>query len=311
MAYFVTVPQAAQLILNGDIVAVPTETVYGLAANGTNDLAVAKIYALKNRPVFNPLILHIATTEQAHQIAHMNTMALILANAFWPGPLTMVLPAQHNNNISKLACAGLSTIALRMPSHPVMHELLNCLKLPLASPSANPSEHISPTQSMHVIHNFGNQLPVIEGGPCAAGVESTIIDLTSNLPVILRHGPITQSQIENLIGPISHHITGEIKAPGQLLRHYAPNKPLRINASFVHNNEGLVAFGAPLQGAQMTINLSLSQNLQEAAANLFNALHLMDQSSVESIAVMPVPHQGIGAAINDRLKRAASSLATF
>lgn len=305
--------KAAYLLRQGYLVAIPTETVYGLAANAFSDQAVAKIYSLKNRPSFNPLIIHCKDLEMAQEIGIFNDYAFKLAKAFWPGPLTIVLPLSTNAPVSQLATTGLKTVALRVPAHPMSLKILELACIPLAAPSANPSESISPTSAFHVEKAFkhNNDLSmIIDGGACDVGLESTIVDLSGEKPILLRPGKITREDLRTFIGEFSDIAleTGHPKAPGQLKRHYAPSIPLKMDVHEVNKSQALLAFGpSPLLGAKKTLNLSPTADLIEAAANLFSMLHELDNTVFESIAVMPIPHQGVGIAINDRLSRAASS----
>lgn len=287
---------AAALIGQGQCVAVPTETVYGLAADATDGIAVAGIYAAKGRPSFNPLIVHVPDLATAERIAIFNPAVRDLAQRFWPGPLTLVLPLRPDSGIASLASAGLQTIALRVPAHPAIRALLAACGKPLAAPSANASGSISPTCAAHVLKSLGGRIPlIIDAGPTSLGLESTIVAIGENgARRLLRPGPIdlglTLSQ------------TGAIEAPGQLASHYAPAKPLRLNATTAAPDEWLIGFG-DVQGDD---TLSASGDLFEAAANLFSALHDADASERSRIAVAPIPATGLGAAINDRLKRAAA-----
>jgi len=304
--------RAAGLIAAGRLVVIPTETVYGLAANALDDRAVASIYALKNRPQFNPLIIHFLNRSLMESHVIFNPDAEKLAQAFWPGPLTMILPRQKTSKISLLASAGLDTLAVRIPQHPVTLDLLKLTALPLAAPSANPSQGLSPTCASHVAMGFNDveNLPlIIDGGTCSLGLESTIIDLSQDVPTVLRPGIITADHISQVLGkPVRYSFenSDKPKAPGQLHRHYAPALPVRLNATCVKDTEALLCFGTDtLPGAAMTLNLSPASDLCEAAANLFKMLHQVDQAMYTAIAVMPIPNEGIGIAINDRLKRAA------
>ncbi len=304
--------KAAYLLQQDHLVAIPTETVYGLAGNAFSNQAVAKIYALKNRPRFNPLIIHCRDLEMAQEIGVFNNNALKLAEAFWPGPLTIILPLVQNIPVSQLATTGLKTIALRVPAHPIALKILELANIPLAAPSANPSESISPTSAFHVEKAFKSSdglSMIIDGGDCNVGLESTIIDLSRKNPVLLRPGKITKEDIRSFIGELSNIDLGMERpnAPGQLKRHYAPSIPLKMNAQEVSERQALLAFGPfPILGAKKTLNLSPTANFVEAAANLFAMLHELDNPEFESIAVMPIPYEGIGIAINDRLSRAAS-----
>lgn len=302
--------KAATLLQQDNLVAIPTETVYGLAANALSDQAVAKIYSLKNRPNFNPLIIHCKDLEMAQKIGIFNENALKLTKAFWPGPLTIVLPLNPEVSISKLATAGLATVALRVPAHPIALKILELASLPLAAPSANPSESISPTSAIHVEKAFRDTKElsmIIDGGPCDIGLESTIIDLTEEKPILLRPGKITQEDLKSFIEEFSDiHSEIQPKAPGQLKRHYAPSIPLKMNIQEVNERQALLAFGpSPLMGAKKTLNLSPTADLIEAAANLFSMLHELDNPEFQTIVVMPIPQKGVGIAINDRLSRAA------
>lgn len=286
--------EAARLILAGEPVAMPTETVYGLAADATNSQAVAHIYQVKGRPVFNPLIIHVSDLESAQRIGQFSDQARDLATLFWPGPLTLVVPLRSDSTIAPIATAGLPTIGLRVPAHPAMQMLLKIVRRPLAAPSANVSGAISPTRADHVLASLGGQIPlIIDGGPAQQGLESTIVAASSTGLRLLRPGPI---QIEAPMG--SNEI---IEAPGQLASHYAPSKPLRLNALSAQAEEYFIGFGA-LDGDS---NLSVSGDLVEAAARLFDLLHRADKSDKERIAIAPVPNEGLGAAINDRIGRAA------
>ena len=301
---------AVGLLKKSEQVVLPTETVYGLAANALDDHAVAGIYALKNRPTFNPLIAHCRSREQASTYVQFNPLADKLAKAFWPGPLTLVLPQQSTAGVSQLATAGLDTLAVRVPHHPVIQNILNKLDFPLVAPSANPSESISPTAADDVVKGFqalDSELWVIEGGACQIGLESTIVQINADELYLLRPGIITSQEIETVAGTrIKQRDTRHIIAPGQLRRHYAPTIPLRLNATTLHPKEALLSFGShSLQGAVHELNLSLQADLQEAAANLFKFMRLLDDSRYQGIAVTSIPNHGIGVAINDRLQRAA------
>ena len=288
------IEEAAREIARGGIVAVPTETVYGLAADATDSRAVARIYAAKGRPGFNPLIVHVPDLAAAERIAVFDDAARALAKRWWPGPLTLVLPLRPDAGIASLVTAGLDTIALRAPAHRAMRALLEACGKPLAAPSANASNAISPTRAEHVAASLGDRVPlIIDDGACPAGVESTIVMAGR----ILRPGPITSEQLGL---PLASG-KGKVNAPGQLATHYAPAKPLRLNATSATPGEWLIGFGA-VAGDD---TLSASGDPVEAAARLFDALHRADASDRGAIAVAPVPESGIGAAINDRLRRAA------
>ena len=294
---------AMELLRSGQIVAIPTETVYGLAADAQNAEAVARIYAAKGRPDFNPLIVHVRDQKAAEKLGVFNATAQALAEAFWPGPLTLVLPLQPNAPIARAVTAGLPTIAIRCSAHPVVQALLLKSGLSLAAPSANPSGSISPTRADHVLKGLGGAVPMIlDGGSCSAGLESTIVAVREDGWQILRPGPVTSEDIENVIGYAPLAATnGFIEAPGQMASHYAPSKPVRLNVIASEPDVYLIGFGA-IAGDD---NLSATGDLAQAAAHLFEALHTADASAAVSIAVAPIPHEGIGIAINDRLARAA------
>lgn len=288
------IAEAARLISAGEVVAVPTETVYGLAADATNARAVARIYQVKGRPAFNPLIVHVSDLSAAQRIGVFNTSATALGEQHWPGPLTLVVPLKDAAPIASLVTAGLSSVALRVPAHPAMQALLRAVGLPLAAPSANASGSISPTRASHVLKSLGGRIPlIVDAGRTERGIESTIAAATGGALRILRRGPI---EIEAAEGDST-----AIEAPGQLERHYAPSKPLRLNATSADRDEYLIGFGAVIGDA----TLSPTGDLVEAASRLFDLLHEADASGREAIAVAPVPQNGLGAAINDRLRRAA------
>ena len=287
---------AAEAIRRGGIVAVPTETVYGLAADAGNADAVAGIYAAKGRPSFNPLIVHVADLAAAERLAVFNDDARMLATLFWPGPLTLVLPLRDSAPIASLVTAGLTTVAIRVPRHRAMQGLLAAADRPLAAPSANASNGISPTRAVHVAASLGTRVPLIlDDGATEAGLESTIVAGRT----VLRPGPITAADLPFATTPYIKE--SAITAPGQLATHYAPRKPLRLEAHAAQPGEWLIGFGA-ISGDD---TLSAAGDLREAAARLFDALHRADASDRTGIAVAPVPHEGLGEAINDRLGRAA------
>jgi len=295
------VAEAAAALAAGRLVAFPTETVYGLAADATNPRAVAAIYAAKGRPSFNPLIVHVASLAAAEALAEFNAGARALAEAFWPGPLTLVLPARKNAGIASLATAGLPTIAIRVPAHRAIRGLIEASAKPLAAPSANASGGISPTRAAHVLMSLEGRIPlVLDDGPCPQGLESTIV-MTGEAPRLLRPGPITAAAVAAVLGQPLANAVGGIIAPGQLASHYAPAKPLRLGAAVASTDEWLIGFG-PVPGDD---TLSATGDLIEAAANLFETLHGADASAKPRIAVATVPDEGLGAAINDRLARAA------
>jgi L-threonylcarbamoyladenylate synthase len=291
-----SVAEAARLIAMGQCVAVPTETVYGLAADATNGAAVAGIYATKGRPSFNPLIVHVPDLAAAEAIAEFDDTARDLAARYWPGPLTLVLPVRAESGIASLVTAGLSTIAIRCPAHPAMQALLKACGKPLAAPSANASGSISPTRAEHVARSLSGRVPLIlDAGPCAVGLESTIVAVGEDGRLrLLRPGPVDLG--------LAVEEGGAIEAPGQLASHYAPSKPVRLNAGVAEADEWLIGFGVVL-GDDC---LSARGDLAEAASRLFDALHRADASDRARIAVAPVPSEGLGVAINDRLSRAAA-----
>ena len=304
-----SIAAAATMLRAGRLVAFPTETVYGLGADATNERAVASIFEVKGRPQFNPLIVHVLSTAAARDLAEFSAIAEQLAARFWPGPLTLVLPRRPDCKISWLVTAGLDTIAVRVPSNPIARSLLEAVGKPLAAPSANPSGNVSPTLPSHVSENLGSRIElIIDGGPTSLGLESTIIGCFNGTNSLLRPGAITRDEIERITGPLAHipDHNAAPHSPGRLKRHYATSKPLRLNATTVTSNEALLAFGPPIPGASVTRNLSVSMNLQEAAGNLFAMLRELDKTNVRSIAVMPIPIQGLGESINDRLERAAT-----
>ena len=295
---------AAGMIQQGQVVAVPTETVYGLAGDARNADAVAAISAAKGRPDFNPLIVHVANIEMARQLAHFTELAERLAVQFWPGALTMVLPLREDAGLAPAVRAGLPTVALRMPAHAAMQALIHESGAPLAAPSANASGGISPTSAAHVLRSLGGRIPlVIDGGTTAQGLESTIIAPETDRIRLLRPGPVTAEMLDRASGlPVTGSDGRIIEAPGQLASHYAPGKPLRLNATSARIDEYLIGFGA----MACDTNLSETGNLEQAASRLFAALHMADMSTQARIAVAPVPQEGIGIAINDRLIRAAA-----
>lgn len=303
------IARAAEILEGGGLVAVPTETVYGLAARADSAEAVAGIYAAKGRPSFNPLIVHVKGIEQAETLAHFDTRARKLAERFWPGPLTLVLPMREGARIAAAVSAGLPTIALRQPAHAATAALLDQLDFALAAPSANRSEEVSPTKPEHVMASLGGGIDAILcDGPTTAGLESTIVALRGDGSwSLLRPGPITLEVLEAILGPKTPSKSAKveapiIEAPGQLARHYSPGKPVRLNAKDGAADEFWIGFGV-LEG---DCNLSPSGDLDEAAARLYECLHQAAASQAANIAVAPVPQDGVGRAINDRLRRAAS-----
>jgi len=286
----------------GELVAFPTETVYGLGADATSSDAVLKIYQTKGRPRFNPLIVHVADLAMAETLVELSPLAKKLA-AFWPGPLTLVLPQKPGAGLSDIVTAGLATVGIRIPDHPLALELIRATGRPLAAPSANPSGKLSPTTAAQVTAGFAGKVPVLDGGPCAAGVESTILAVTGDTVTQLRAGALARSEIQARLGaPIATAAPGAaIAAPGMLASHYAPDAALRLEARTFAPDEASLGFGP----GNFTLNLSPAGDLHEAARNLFSMLHQLD-SSFSRIAVSPIPHTGLGEAINDRLMRAAA-----
>jgi L-threonylcarbamoyladenylate synthase len=297
------IARAAEILRDGGLVALPTETVYGLAARADSERAIAAIYRAKGRPEFNPLIVHVASLEQAGTLALLDERARLLAERFWPGPLTMVLPLREGAPVAPAVTAGLPTIALRMPAHPLTQAVLRETGLPLAAPSANRSGSVSPTTPEHVLASFGADAPpVLAGGPCERGLESTIVALRENGWQLLRPGPVAASAVAAVLGDAMAGTPNRIEAPGQLARHYSPGKPLRLAASGAEAGEFLIGFGEVTGDC----SLSPSGDLAEAAARLYDCLHRAAASDRPRIAVAAIPDEGIGAAINDRLRRAAA-----
>ncbi|MBA4337603.1 MAG: threonylcarbamoyl-AMP synthase [Hyphomonas sp.] len=299
-----TIALAAEILSEGGLVAIPTETVYGLAADAANPEAVARLYEAKGRPRFNPLIAHISSWEMAEREAEFSPLARTCAEAFWPGPLTLVLPVKSSGRVSELARAGLETLAVRWPKHRAAAALIEVFGRPLVAPSANRSGHVSPTRAEHVAEDLGERISLIlDGGPCDVGMESTILGFQDGEPVLLRPGGVATETISAKLGrsvrPYSGH--AGINAPGQMKSHYSPRARLRLNAMAREDGEGFLAFGPFVPG---DLSLSTSGDLVEAAANLFEMLRSLD-TQFERIAVSPVPATGLGEAINDRLERAA------
>ncbi len=299
---------AAALIRSGRLVAFPTETVYGLGADATNGHAVAAIFAAKGRPRINPLIVHVKNVEQAAEFVEFSPLEKALAQAFWPGALTLVLPRRKDCRLSLLVSAGLDTVAMRAPSHPIAARLIAEAGVPLAAPSANLSGQVSATSAAHVAEGLGGKVDLIlDGETTPLGIESTVIGFESGRPVLLRPGAVPREAIEAITGPLAAPSKGSVTSPGQLASHYAPHTPLRLNARGVEPAEALLAFGpnAP-KDARRALNLSRDGDLAEAAANLFAMLRALDAECASAIAVMPIPASGLGEAINDRLMRAAA-----
>jgi L-threonylcarbamoyladenylate synthase len=313
------ITEAARCLAAGGLVAFPTETVYGLGADAANGRAVARLYDAKGRPAFNPLIAHVLDANTARRLGSFDAEAARLAEAFWPGPLTLVVPQQPGCPVADLATAGLDTIALRVPDHAVARELLAAFGKPIVAPSANRSGHVSPTTAQHVLADLRGRLDLIlDGGSTPVGLESTIVACLG-APALLRPGGVPRAEIERVLGhglvepppaPDPTDADDAPLAPGQLASHYAPRAPLRLGAQNVRPGEALLAFGASLPAGSehsvKTLNLSAAGDLIEAAANLFSHLRALDGAEAAAIAVMPVPHEGLGEAINDRLDRAAA-----
>jgi len=303
------IERAASLLRDGALVAFPTETVYGLGGDATNDRTVAAIFEAKGRPRFNPLIVHVPDQAAAENLVDFDGRASELARRFWPGPLTLVLPRRVTCPVSLLASAGLDSLAIRVPAHPLALQLLRLTGKPVAAPSANRSGKLSPTSAAHVLAELGGRIAaVLDGGPCHVGIESTVLDLTSLRPTLLRPGAVTENMLGEILGPLAKpSADGPLRSPGMLESHYAPSLPLRLDAVNARPDEALLAFGpeAP-SGARETLWLSRSGDLVEAAANLFSQLRALDRPDYAGIAVMPIPDEGLGIAINDRLRRAAA-----
>ena len=307
------VDNAVNLWRAGGLVAFPTETVYGLGADAGNGEAVARIYAVKSRPQFNPLIVHVANIETAKRYGQWNELAEVLAARFWPGPLTLVLKRQNGALLSDLVTAGGDTVAIRVPSHMVAHTLLASFGGGIAAPSANRSGRISPTTALDVIQELGEAVPlVVDGGSAEVGLESTVVDVSGKKARLLRPGAVTRAMLKAALrtefDDEPTETSGVLLSPGQLESHYAPTLPVRLNATQVEPNEALLAFGHELpSGAAKMRNLSERGDLIEAASNLFSSLRALDDAAYAGIAVMPIPNEGIGEAINDRLQRAAAA----
>jgi L-threonylcarbamoyladenylate synthase len=300
--------EAARRLLKGEVIIFPTETVYGLGANALDDRAVARIFAIKQRPHFNPLIVHARNWADAAALVDFNPGAEALAQHFWPGGLTLVLPRRSNSGISLLASAGLDSIAVRVPAHPVARALLRTAGVPIAAPSANRAGRVSPTNAQACAQELNSRISLIlDAGNCTVGIESTIIGFAQEQPVLLRPGAIERAQIEKIVGPLGSFAPETIVAPGMMRSHYAPQASLRLNALDVRSGEALLAFGRDVPaGAEHICNLSSRGDIQEAAANLFAMLRKLDSTGAKVIAVMPIPETGLGEAINDRLSRAAA-----
>lgn len=297
---------AAAALKAGELVIFPTETVYGLGCDATNAQAVARLYAAKGRPRFNPLISHVADLNAARAHAQLHAKAEALAERFWPGPLTLVAPRRADSTVCELACAGLASVALRAPAHPLARDLLGAFGGPIAAPSANRSGHVSPTTAAHAREELGERVALIlDGGPCAVGLESTIVAVDAEgAATLLRPGAIARDEIAALIGPLAEPASGAVSAPGMMASHYAPRARLRLDAAHAGAGEVFLAFGAPAPPGGLS--LSATGDLAEAAANLYASLRALDAAGAEVIAVAPIPGGGLGEAIRDRLTRAAA-----
>ncbi|HEY2707680.1 MAG TPA: L-threonylcarbamoyladenylate synthase [Caulobacteraceae bacterium] len=301
----VEIRAAARALAAGGLVILPTETVYGLAADAANPAAVARLYEAKGRPRFNPLIAHVTGLEMAATIAHLDERALKLVAAFWPGPLTLVAPIADPATVCDLARAGLDTVAVRAPAHPLAHAVIAALGRPVVAPSANKSGRPSPTTFADAVAETGEAAAItLDGGACEFGLESTVVSLLDGPPRLLRPGAVTRAEIERLIGPLADAEADAARSPGRLARHYAPSAPMRLDAEGPLPGEVFLAFGQSSPGAS-TISLSEAGDLREAAARLFSALRAADAHRPSAIAVAPIPDQGLGEAINDRLRRAS------
>ena len=315
------IARASGLLADGQLVAFPTETVYGLGADATNDRAVARIFAAKYRPAFNPLISHVASAAAAFDLGVETPIATVLASAFWPGPLTLVLDRRPDCPVARLTTAGLDKIAVRVPAHAAAQALLTHFGKPVAAPSANPSGRISPSTADHVMRGLAGKIDLIlDGGPCESGLESTVVDASTDQALILRPGGITRNAVADALkaAGFAGHIAGPIAgptavtqpvqpvAPGQLASHYAPRAAVRLNATKAAADEELIGFGSVAGSGRLALSLSASGDLIEAAANLFAMLHRADDTGTAKIAIAPVPDNGLGEAINDRLRRAAA-----
>ena len=303
---------ASAVLKKGGLVAFPTETVYGLGADAFCDSACRRIFEVKGRPEFNPLIVHCRNLKEIENFAEIDERAFNLANEFWPGPLTLVLKKRDKSSLSSYVTAGLDTVAVRIPGHSIAQKLLEIFGSPIAAPSANLSGQLSSTTAAHVVKSLGSRVDIIlksAGGEI--GLESTIIDLSDLKPALLRAGGFEIERIESCLGEsLIRSSEDRVKSPGQLLRHYAPLHPIRINVTEVHEDEGLLAFGEELKGSKISLNLSKAEDLTEAARTLFKALHILDErADITGIAVQPIPERGLGIAINDRLRRAAAGSA--
>ena len=306
------IQKAHEILLNGELLAIPSETVYGLGADATSDSAISKIYKLKKRPHINPLILHISSIPMVEKFAETNPLFYLLSNYFWPGPLTMILNQKKRNNISELATSNLSSVAVRFPDNKIFQNIIEKFNKPIAAPSANISGNVSPTDPYHVYEDFGKDIGlIIDGGQSEKGVESTVIDIRSKEIVVLRYGPITQKMIEKKVGcKIKKNVGNKkILSPGQMFKHYSPSKKLIINSIQPTENCSFLGFGHIMPNKQfngIALNLSNDGDLNEAASNLFKMLRFLDKTKTNEIVVAPIPNKDVGLAINDKLKRASS-----
>jgi L-threonylcarbamoyladenylate synthase len=302
------IAEAARLLRQGRLVAFPTETVYGLGASALDDAAIASVFAAKERPRFNPLIVHVSSRAEAEEHGFFTPQARELADAFWPGGLTLVLPRRDSSRLSLLVSAGLDTVAIRAPNHPIARALLSAAGVPIAAPSANRAGAVSPTTATHVVRELQGRVDmVLDAGPSPIGIESSVIGFDGARPVLLRPGAITREAIGAVVGRLDEPAKGDVRAPGMLASHYAPRAQLRLDVDDVRAGEALLAFGPNVPASSDPIcNLSPRGDLSEAAANLFSMLRQLDQSGATTIAVMRVPEDGLGEAINDRLRRAAA-----
>ena len=306
------IQQAYEILSNSELLAIPSETVYGLGADATSDSAISKIYKLKKRPHINPLILHVSNIKMVEQFAETNTLFYSLSKYFWPGPLTVILNQKKNNEISKLATSNLSSVAVRLPDNKIFQNIIEKFNNPIAAPSANISGNISPTNPYHVYEDFGEEIKIIiDGGQSEKGVESTVIDIRSKEIVVLRYGPITQKMLENKVDcKIKKKGSNKkILSPGQMFKHYSPSKKLIINSIKPTKNCSFLGFSNIMPDEKfdgIALNLSNSGDLNEAASNLFKMLRFLDKTDTQEIVVAPIPNKDIGFAINDKLKRASS-----
>ncbi|MDB5363764.1 MAG: threonylcarbamoyl-AMP synthase [Rhodospirillales bacterium] len=305
------IDSAVEHLRNGRLVAFPTETVYGLGGDATSDLSVTRIFAAKERPRFNPLIIHLPDVAAVRNLVVFDDRAKRLADLFWPGALTLVLPRRPDCRVSLLASAGLDSLAVRIPAHPLAQQLLRAVGRPIAAPSANRSGRVSPTTAAHVRDELADRVSLIlDGGPCRVGLESTVLDLTGEMACLLRPGGLAQAAIEAAIGPVMRAqpiADGAVRlGPGMMTSHYAPGLPVRLEATDARPGEAFLAFGAPPAGIVPALQLSVDGDPVEAAQHLFAALRALDRPEFTGIAIMPIPEDGLGAAINDRLRRAAA-----